>query len=33
LGVILICISGSIFYSMFISKKGVPDDVTDESQQ
>lgn len=27
LGVILFCISGSIFYSIFIKKKGVPEDV------
>lgn len=33
LGVISICISGSIFYSMFMKKKGEPEDVTDESQQ
>ncbi len=32
LGVILICISGSIFYSIFITKKGTPEDVVDESQ-
>ncbi len=32
LGVILICISGSIFYSIFMKKEGVPEDVTDESQ-
>ena len=32
LGVIIVCISGSIFYSIFIKKKGVPADVTDESQ-
>ena len=32
LGVILICISGSIFYSIFMKKKGLPEDVTDESQ-
>ncbi|MCY7310786.1 MAG: TerC/Alx family metal homeostasis membrane protein [Chitinophagaceae bacterium] len=32
LGAILICIAGSIFYSMFIKRKGVPEDVTDESQ-
>jgi len=32
LGVILVCISGSIFYSIFMQKKGEPDDVTDESQ-
>lgn len=33
LGVILVCISGSIFYSIFINKKGVPEDVKDESVQ
>lgn len=32
LGVIMICISGSIFYSIFMQKKGEPEDVTDESQ-
>jgi tellurite resistance protein TerC len=32
LGVILTCISGSIFYSIFITKKGTPEDVVDESQ-
>ena len=32
LGVILVCISGSIFYSIFIQKEGVPADITDESQ-
>ena len=31
LGVILVCISGSIFYSIFINKKGVPEDIKDES--
>lgn len=31
LGVILVCISGSIFYSIFMQKKGVPKDVEDES--
>jgi tellurite resistance protein TerC len=31
LGVILICISGSIFYSIFMKKKGEPQDVIDES--
>ena len=31
LGVILVCISGSIFYSIFISKKGLPPDVEDKS--
>lgn len=32
LGVILTCISGSIFYSIFMKKRGVPEDVSDESQ-
>lgn len=32
LGIILVCISGSIFYSIFMQKKGEPADVTDESQ-
>jgi tellurite resistance protein TerC len=31
LGVILVCISGSIFYSIFMQKKGEPPDVTDET--
>ncbi|MEQ1675627.1 MAG: TerC/Alx family metal homeostasis membrane protein [Chitinophagaceae bacterium] len=31
LGVIMVCISGSIFYSIFMQKKGVPKDVEDES--
>ena len=31
LGVILVCISGSIFYSIFMKKKGKPEDVIDES--
>jgi tellurite resistance protein TerC len=31
LGVIAVCISGSIFYSIFIQKKGVPRDDPDES--
>lgn len=31
LGVILVCISGSIFYSIFVKKKGVPPDVDDKS--
>ena len=31
LGVILVCISGSVFYSIFINKKGVPEDVKDDS--
>ena len=29
LGVIMICISGSIFYSIFMKKKGVPEDVNE----
>jgi tellurite resistance protein TerC len=31
LGVIVICIAGSIFYSIFMKKKGVPPDVEDKS--
>jgi len=31
LGLIVLCISGSIFYSMFASKKGTPRDVHDGS--
>lgn len=31
LGIITICISGSIFYSIFMQKKGLPQDVQDES--
>jgi tellurite resistance protein TerC len=31
LGVILICITGSIFYSIFIQKRGTPPDVKDDS--
>ena len=31
LGVIMTCISGSIFYSIFITKKGLPPDYDDES--
>jgi tellurite resistance protein TerC len=31
LGVILLCISGSIFYSIFMNKKGTPKDVVDAS--
>ena len=31
LGVILGCISGSIFYSIFMNKKGLPEEVTDSS--
>ncbi|MFI5134050.1 MAG: TerC/Alx family metal homeostasis membrane protein, partial [Chitinophagales bacterium] len=30
LGVILVCISGSVFYSIFMQKKGVPPDVNDK---
>lgn len=32
LGVILVCISGSVFYSIFMQKKGVPPDMEDSSQ-
>jgi tellurite resistance protein TerC len=32
LGVITVCITGSIFYSMFMKKKGVPEDFSDPSQ-
>ena len=32
LGVIMVCISGSIFYSIFMTKKGLPPDVTDEDE-
>jgi tellurite resistance protein TerC len=31
LGVIAICLSGSVFYSIFMQKKGVPADQTDDS--
>jgi tellurite resistance protein TerC len=31
LGVIMICITGSIFYSIFIQKRGTPPDVKDDS--
>ena len=31
LGVIIACICGSIFYSIFMQKKGVPEDIKDES--
>lgn len=31
LGVILTCLSGSVFYSIFIQKKGEPEDVKDQS--
>jgi tellurite resistance protein TerC len=33
LGVIMVCIGGSIFYSIFMQKKGVPPEVTDNSVQ
>ena len=33
LGVILVCISGSIFYSIFISKKGIPAEVGEEESE
>ncbi|MEP6699724.1 MAG: TerC/Alx family metal homeostasis membrane protein [Bacteroidota bacterium] len=32
LGVIMLCISGSVFYSIFMQKKGVPKDIIDDSQ-
>ena len=32
LGIIMVCFAGSIFYSIFMQKRGVPPDVTDESQ-
>lgn len=32
LGIIIVCITGSIFYSIFMKKKGVPEDIKDESQ-
>jgi tellurite resistance protein TerC len=31
LGVITLCISGSVFYSIFMNKRGLPADVQDES--
>lgn len=33
LGMIMVCIAGSIFYSIFMRKKGEPTDITDESQE
>src|SRR5687767_4845059 len=33
LGVILVCISGSIFYSIFIQKKGVPKDIVENGEK
>ena len=32
LGVITVCIWGSIFYSIFMTKKGLPPDVTDDNE-
>ena len=32
LGIIMVCIAGSIFYSIFMQKKGGPADIMDESQ-
>lgn len=32
LGVILVCIAGSIFYSIFMKKKGLPEEVSDEAE-
>jgi hypothetical protein len=29
--VIITCLSGSIFYSIFVNKRGLPPDVRDES--
>jgi tellurite resistance protein TerC len=31
LGVIMLCLSGSIFYSIFIQKKGVPEDINESA--
>ncbi len=31
LGVIMVCLGGSIFYSIFMKKKGTPADITDQS--
>ena len=31
LGVIMVCLTGSVFYSIFMKKKGEPEDVSDES--
>lgn len=31
LGVIMLCITGSIFYSIFMTKKGLPPDITDDN--
>ena len=33
LGVIMVCISGSIFYSIFMNKKGLPEDVEEGSSK
>ncbi|MBI3139868.1 MAG: TerC/Alx family metal homeostasis membrane protein [Sphingobacteriales bacterium] len=32
LGVIMVCISGSVFYSIFVNRKGVPPDISDKSE-
>jgi len=32
LGVILVCISGSIFYSIFMKKKGLPPEISDDEE-
>jgi len=32
LGVILVCIWGSIFYSIFMNKKGLPPDASDDNE-
>ena len=33
LGIILVCLSGSIFYSIFMQKKGIPPEVKDENHK
>lgn len=33
LGVIVVCIAGSIFYSIFVNKKGLPPDVDEQEQK
>ena len=32
LGVILVCIWGSIFYSIFMNRKGLPPDASDDNE-
>jgi tellurite resistance protein TerC len=32
LGVILVCISGSVFYSLFMKKKGLPPEISDDEE-